>query len=70
MSIGHTTFPFVSIYKIGDNDTFTKINNPSILPASAGHGISFDSTGTYMAVSTISNLPVVHVYKITSSTDT
>ena len=40
MSVAHYTSPYITIYK-RSGDTFTKLADPSDLPASTGYSVSF-----------------------------
>src|SRR5690606_37530243 len=60
----------ITIYR-WSSDTFTKLSDPSILPAGIGHEVAFDSTGTYLAVAHTGG-SYITIYKQSSieSTDT
>lgn len=63
LAVAHNTYPFLTIYKKGNGDSFTKLN---ITTAPTGNGIdlAFSSDDTYLAV--IHNLrPFITVYKRT-----
>lgn len=59
--VAHATTPFVTTYG-ADVDDFTKLANPSVLPAGQGNGVSFSQDGTYMAVSHNAP-PYITIYK-------
>jgi len=61
LAVAHEITPFVTIYD-QDIDTFTKLTNPAVLPASDGRGVAFSSDDTYMAVAHF-NTPFITIYK-------
>jgi galactokinase/mevalonate kinase-like predicted kinase len=61
MAVAHATSPFITIYK-RSGDTFTKLSNPSDLPAGTGRGVAFSSDDTYMAVAHGTS-PFITIYK-------
>jgi len=68
LAIGHSTTPFVTIYK-RSGDTFTKLANPATLPTGQGKGPSFSPDGTYLAIGHDSS-PFVTIYKRSGDTFT
>jgi hypothetical protein len=69
MAVGHATTPFITVYK-RDGDTFTKINNPDVLPTNdiyESNGISFSFNKTYLSVPTTFSSPSLNIYKTTVS---
>ena len=61
LAVAHGTTPFVTIYN-QEIDTFTKLDNPAILPPSTATDLSFSNDGVYLAVSHVSS-PFVTIYK-------
>lgn len=58
----------IAIYK-RDGDTFTRLAQPSILPAGNSRSVAFDGTGTYLAVAH-DNSPYITIYKRSGDTFT
>jgi WD40 repeat protein len=51
------------------SSTFSKITNPSVLPAGTGYSLSFSPSGQYLAIAH-ANTPFLIIYKINKLTDT
>jgi len=66
--VAHASSPCITIYK-RSGDTFTKLSDPSILPAGNGYGVTFDSTGTYLAIAHASS-PCITIYRRSGDTFT
>lgn len=63
LAVAHNTSPFLTIYKKGDGDSFTKLNIAAV-PTGNGIDLAFSSDDTYLAV--IHNFhPFLTVYKRT-----
>ena len=61
MAVGHTSAPFITIYKrIGA--LYSKLANPGFVPSSNAEGTAFSSDGVYMAVAH-DTTPFVTIYK-------
>ncbi len=61
LAVAHATTPFVTTYSV-DVDDFTKLANPSVLPAGTGRSVAFSPDGTHMAV-TNDRSPFITIYK-------
>jgi 6-phosphogluconolactonase (cycloisomerase 2 family) len=49
MAIGHSTTPFITIYN-RLNNTFTKQNDPDVIPTGIGRGLGFSHDGRFLAI--------------------
>lgn len=67
LACAHSSSPFVTIYSISGS-TFTKITNPSTLPASAAYAVDFLANEN-LAVAHV-NSPYLTIYSISGSTFT
>jgi len=65
LAVTHNTIPFVSIY---ETTGYTKLNNPSSLPAGNGRVAVFNPAGTLLAVG-CATTPFIKVYNVTNTTD-
>lgn len=65
LAAAHSTTPFVSIY---ETTGYTKLANPSALPAGNGRAVAFNLAGTLLAVG-CATTPFIKVYNVTSITD-
>jgi hypothetical protein len=61
LAVAHTNSPRITIYN-QQIDTFTKLDNPSTLPAGDGRHVDFSNDDVYMAVGSQSS-PFVNIYK-------
>ena len=68
LSVAHLSSPYITIYK-RSGDTFTKLSDPSSLPAGDGSGCAFSPDGAYLAVSH-ANSPYITIYKRSGDTFT
>jgi 6-phosphogluconolactonase (cycloisomerase 2 family) len=73
LAAAHASSPFITIYK-RDGDTFTKLNNPNILPgnnfpSSTGYSTAFSPDGTYLAIAH-NQTPFITIYKRSGDTFT
>ena len=50
MTVAHATSPYITTYK-RSGDTFTKLSNPSVLPATTATAARWSPDGTHLAVS-------------------
>lgn len=65
-AVGQSNNPFLSIYE-RSGDTFSKINDPDIIPANQVRKAQFSSDGTYLACAH-DNSPFLTIYKKNGST--
>ena len=68
LAVAHNTSPFATTYR-QDEDTFIRLTNPAVLPASTGRSVSFSADGAYMAVAHATT-PFVTIYKRSGDTFT
>lgn len=68
VAVGHTTTPFVTIYKRKGTE-LVKLANPATLPASDGLDCAFSLDGQFLAVAHATT-PFITVYQRTEGTDT
>ena len=61
LAIGHSGNPFVTVYRKNPDDTFTKLDNPDVLPAGTVEGCTF-SPGQDLLVVCTTNSPYLRVY--------
>ncbi|MBM7868890.1 WD40 repeat protein [Clostridium pascui] len=61
VAIGHSSSPFLTIYK-RSGDVFTKLTNPAVIPGGVVYGCAFSSNGKYLAVK-VGATPYLIVYK-------
>ena len=68
LAVPHAGSPFVTIYS-QDQNTFTKLANPDVLPSSNGHSCSFSPDGNYLAVAHYIS-PYITIYSRSGNTFT
>jgi WD40 repeat protein len=61
-AVATQSYPYLFLYKINTDDTFTLLSNPNILPAGIGQSVTFSSDGSYLAVGH-GNSPYFSIYK-------
>lgn len=70
LAVLHQTTPRLTVYK-RSGSTFTKLANPTTLPGGDPtflNSIEFDSSSTYLTLTTQATTPYVYVYKIINDT--
>ncbi len=69
LAVGHWNTPYMAIYK-RSGDTFTKLSNPSTLPAGDIESVAFSPDATYLATVTGDATPYLSIYKRSNDTFT
>jgi WD40 repeat protein len=68
-AVAPTASPYLAIYSVSETNVYTKLANPSPLPANNGNDIAFSGDGVYVALAGY-NITTVNIYKIDKALNT